>query len=78
MFEIRAVVPLILLLVKFEKFALLKSVPALMRLYVNVAPVKSVAIFWGVDNDRLALSRMQLIILAFINFTPVKFVPVKS
>jgi hypothetical protein len=70
-FDIRAVVPLILLLVKFVKSALLRSVVELIVLYANVAPLK-------LAYDRSTLFRIQLTILAFVKTDLDKFVPVKS
>ena len=71
MLEIRAVVPEILLLVRFWKSAPVKFVPALIRLYANVAPAK-------MADDIFTLSRIQLMMLAFVNTTPDKIVPDKS
>ena len=60
-----------LLLVVFEKMAVIRFVPELTVLYVNVAPVK-------MADDKLAFCRIQLIMRAFVKFTLDKSDPVKS
>jgi len=60
-----------LLLTVFKNVAPVKFVLASMVLYVNVARVK-------LADDRFALRRMQLTMLAFVKFTLDKLVPDKS
>ena len=69
--SICVVFPLMLLLNIFENVAFVRFVLASMVLYVNVALLK-------VAYASFVLRRMQLIMLAFVKFTPDKSVPDKS